>query len=721
MNVATMMGMRGLADEQVVLEGSRISGRINDLMAEVTLEQRYRNDGEANIEAVYTFPIPLDAVLLGLEVELGGRWLSGVVVAKGQAEHRYEEAVTDGDSAVLLEEAGPGLYTASVGNLMAGERARARVRYGLLLGWNGERVRLHIPTTISHRYGSALLAGMAPHQVPETSLTASHSLEFELVVTGRLASARFHSPTHALAVQAASGDVRLELDGKVVLDRDIVIDMQAAASGEASALLAPDGDGWVALASFRPQLQDPQRSAPRAIKVVVDCSGSMAGDSMKQAKEALERIVRGLRPQDAFEIIAFGSDARPLFGRCAPVTPASVKQALRFVASLDADLGGTETGQALHRAYASGCERGLQKDVLLITDGAIWNEAPVVNAAVASGHRVFTVGVGSAVAEGVVRGVAARTGGACEMVSPREDMAGRIERQFQRMFALRVERVQLRWPGAVTATQPQVPGPVFDGDTLHAFAWFSQAPAGEVMLDVGDDRSFEGCHRAPLVRLPVLIDQVDGPATTLARLAAAQRVAAETDEAAATELAVRYQLITRWTSCVLVHERAAGEQATSLPELVKIRSMHAAGSHGLGSVLLRSMQESRIALSMDIPADADVDMDASDAFSAQEPVPSPDPLMMHASVPPAVERIADLEAWGASKELIDAMQALVELGHDEVAVIAAFVSLLLDAGHHDRVPRSWMRRALHQAKRQPDVALLKRVFAPAFQRWVTAA
>ena len=51
-------------------------------LPKVTVSQTYRNDERVNIEAVYTFPLPLDAVLLELEVEIGGRLLKGVVVEK---------------------------------------------------------------------------------------------------------------------------------------------------------------------------------------------------------------------------------------------------------------------------------------------------------------------------------------------------------------------------------------------------------------------------------------------------------------------------------------------------------------------------------------------------------------------------------------------------------------------------------------------------------------
>jgi Ca-activated chloride channel family protein len=95
--------LTGLEGERVALCDVAVSAVLQDLLAEVTVSQTYRNDERTNIEAVYTFSLPLDAVLLDLEVDIGGRGLKGVVVEKKAAEEKYEDAVEAGDAAVMLE------------------------------------------------------------------------------------------------------------------------------------------------------------------------------------------------------------------------------------------------------------------------------------------------------------------------------------------------------------------------------------------------------------------------------------------------------------------------------------------------------------------------------------------------------------------------------------------------------------------------------------------
>ena len=577
----------------VVLQEVGIDAAIDGLLAVVSVCQRYRNPGAAHVEAVYTFPLPLEAVLLQFELELGDRRMAGAVIAKPDAEEGYENAIAQGDAAVRLEQSQPGLYTANVGNLAPGETAAVRFRYGLLLRWNGDAVRFMMPTTIAPRYGDpAADGGLAPHQAPEYAFDAERSFRLHVAVRGVLQAARWASPSHAIAVTPQPDRTVIEIERPAAMDRDVVLEAAAAQAGDADAaggraLLARDGEEWVALASFRPELNGrTEPAAHRNVKIVVDCSGSMSGDSIAQVRVAGERILDSLRPGDLFDIVAFGSQHRALFRRETPASAANVAQARRFVRGLDADMGGTEIGAALRAAYRSAGEPGMARDLLLITDGEVWDTDRVVAQARRSGHRIFTVGVGNSVAEPFVRALAGATGGACELVAPREDMAQRIHRHFQRILAPPTRAARVVWPASALRTVPDPLPPPYPGDTMHLFGSFAERPYGPVALEI---ESADG--RTITQRMEIAAEAAatgaEGPETAqsdLARIAAAQRLPAIEDEAAATDLAVRYQLLSEWTDYLVVHVRAQADKADDLPALVKVPQMLAAGWHGVGTV-----------------------------------------------------------------------------------------------------------------------------------------
>ena len=219
---------------------------------------------------------------------------------------------------------------------------------------------------------------------------------------------------------------------------------------------------------------------PLRLKVVVDCSGSMNGDSIEAAKRALHRIFAGLTPADRFTLSRFGSTVHHDVAALTAATPEAIRAAAGHLSAMAADLGGTEMEAALRSVFALGGTEAAA-DVLLITDGEIWNADSLVAAARAAGQRVFTVGIGAAPAEGVLRRLAEATGGACEFVAPDEDAEAGILRMFARLRGPRVDHADVVWPGAPAwVTTP--PRGLFGGETIHVFAGFAAAPTGDVAI-----------------------------------------------------------------------------------------------------------------------------------------------------------------------------------------------------------------------------------------------
>jgi len=94
----------------VMLEGVRAEGALRGLLLEMSIEQRFRNPTDKNVEVVYTFPLPWGAVLLGVEVQLGDKHLTGTIVPK------KDES-----------------YSLNLGNLAAAEACTVMLRYAQTL------------------------------------------------------------------------------------------------------------------------------------------------------------------------------------------------------------------------------------------------------------------------------------------------------------------------------------------------------------------------------------------------------------------------------------------------------------------------------------------------------------------------------------------------------------------------------------------------------------
>jgi Ca-activated chloride channel family protein len=95
--------------ETVALKSVHLSGNLEGLLLSMKVQQRYRNDTGKNLETVYTFPLAWGATLLGLNVEIAGKRLEATVIEKKKATKKYEKAIDDGDTPVMVEQSASGL------------------------------------------------------------------------------------------------------------------------------------------------------------------------------------------------------------------------------------------------------------------------------------------------------------------------------------------------------------------------------------------------------------------------------------------------------------------------------------------------------------------------------------------------------------------------------------------------------------------------------------
>ena len=592
MNPLATMLLTSRSGEPLVLEGVSASGQLHDALLTMTIEQRYRNPGTKHIEAVYTFPLPWGAVLMTVEVDLDGKSLSGQVHARPQAEAKYEAALSEGDAAILLERNRDGTHTLNLGNLAPGEQCCIRIRYAQSMCVEQGSVRLMLPTVIAPRYGDALAGGLQPQQVPKVDWLAAYPLEVTVDIFGSLAAARVASPSHPMAVGpitvAGAQGVRVSLSRQSWLDRDVVLLLGPVAHDSLGQALAdPFAPGHTAVKlALKPRV--PPRTTPLRLKVLVDCSGSMGGDSMESAREALQSIVSQLEEQERFSLSRFGSTVEHRSRALWAVTPATRQGAKRWVAQLDANLGGTEMEEALASTFALGLGTA---DVLLVTDGQITTVADTVALAQSSGHRVFVVGIGAAANDQLIYALAEATGGACEFVAPGEAVAPAVLRMFHRLRGGHVSDVQLNWPNGIKPVwQQTLPKSVFDGDTVPVHALLAGPVDGTLTLVGRLQTDSEPLDLATLTLLPNP-EATDSEASTLARMVAWAQVKELANASATaplrqriTQLAVTYQLVTDESCFVLVHQRADADKALDMPEQTRVKQMLAAGWGGTSSV-----------------------------------------------------------------------------------------------------------------------------------------
>lgn len=216
------------------------------------------------------------------------------------------------------------------------------------------------------------------------------------------------SPSHPIRFTLQDGRARVELVGEnIQLDQDFVLNYTLQKPYEPRIVLRKDigSDGFVVMLNFLPQLDIKQRQ-PQEFIFIIDRSGSMAGESIRQAKTALLLCLQSLQPGDQFNIYGFGSTYEKLFERSQPYTAETLATATRYVQGLDADLGGTEIYSALANALSQ--VGSLAVSIILLTDGQVSNEQEVIRLAqrYRGRVRIFAFGIGRGASEYLIRSVA---------------------------------------------------------------------------------------------------------------------------------------------------------------------------------------------------------------------------------------------------------------------------------------------------------------------------
>jgi len=638
------------------LAHSVLKVEIVDLLAEYELRHSFRNEGDSAIEAVYSFPVPLDAAFCGMQATLGDESLVAQVLPAEQANRRYDDAISDGHAAILLEQVERGMLCVNLGNLKPGEQGEIVLRFSAMLNVADGVARFSLPLVHRPRYGRMRLDEVVE---PQHDFMAEHPLDAEIRVRGLLAGRPVRCAMEGARFEQQQDETVLRI-GKAMLDRDLVLNFELGNAPLAQARLVDDDDGSIAMMTFTiPQVAIAAEGA-REICLLLDGSGSMSGDAIVQSRQALAAVVDALEDTDRIQVIRFGSRAIPMFRRPLRALP-RVKSALHeLIATIDADLGGTEMDEALMLALDSLASTDGEpggKAVILVTDGAVSAQelAHASRRAAEMGIRVFVVAVGSSAGVDVLAPLAEETHATLERAVPAEPIDAGVMRQFRRVRAAPV-KVEVNWEGADVQALPL--GATYPGDAVTAIAFAKDKKPRKATVRTAGEVAFE-LEFGQVQSMPSM------------RVWAGQQAYSHAAKADRETLALRYGLVSPETKAVLVKLRGDHELAEGLPRVTPVRHMLPQGMLVAG-MSLRALP----GLSYGLEKMEAYDMAPGDSTIDRMDLPSflrrsvqDDPVVMEVAEHP--------EAESATRDSLSIHQA------DKQSVLQALLALLLTEG---RIP-----------------------------------
>ena len=580
----------------LVIKYHRVNVIIEDRIATTRVDQVFYNPYEFEVEGTYIFPIPEEAAISEFSMYVDGKKLEGKLLDKDEARRIYEEIVRKRRDPALLEYVGRNAFQARIFPIPP----------------NGER-RIQLEYTQILPYESGLIKYVYPLDTERFSAEPIEEVSVRVEIHSRAPIKAVYSPSHKVDIQREdeyTAVVGYEATD-ILPDKDFALYYSVSPEEVGLSLLSykPAGEDGFFLLLMAPQVEvEEQEAVAKDVIFVLDVSGSMEGEKLRQAKAALEFVLKRLNPEDRFNVLAFSTGVR----RFAPsLRPASERdEALKFTRKLQAR-GSTNIYQALLEALSDVEDRPTY--LLFLTDGLptvgvtdVERIVQEVGQKVPENVRLFTFGVGDDVNTFLLDRLSSEHRGTSVYVRPGEDIEAAVSAFYSRISYPVLTDIAIDWGGIRVEDVHPYPLPdLFAGMQLVVVGRYREGGKTRIVLSgkVGEEEKRFVYEDVEFVE--------KGGEDFIARLWATRRIGYLMEQIRLhgedkelvneiVELSLRYGIITPYTSFLVEEDLSTAESpapiVTRVAERIFLAPMAAVGADAVQkSVVQKELAESNVA------------------------------------------------------------------------------------------------------------------------------
>ncbi len=457
---------------------------VHDRVALTTLTQTFRNDTKRRLEATYVFPLPEEADLTDFRMTFNGKMVPGRVLPAEEAARIYEDIVRQSKDPGLIEFIGRRLLQMRIFPIEPESDTTIQVKYqqvcSSVSGMHAYHYPLRTRSTAGQAYGTVRFAVDLETNAPLRNIwSPTHSVEIVRDAGERSAKIAYEAnggsleDDFLLLFNTDSSDLGLS----VVAHRP-----DAAAPGHFVLILTPG------------QLWPEEEYTPQDVAFVIDTSGSMAGDKLAQAKEALKFSIDRLDDRDRFTVVRFSTGFDTLFDGVTPADADHRAKARTWIDGFEA-AGGTNIADTLLHVLAVARDRDARDErpfvVVFLTDGRGNREpAEIMNMLAEAGGestadvmRMFPFGVGHDVNTKLLDRLAGGYKGRTTYVQPGESLELRLGDFFGVISRPVLTDLRLALPDiGVQERFPAALGDLYHGQQLIVAGQFRAEDTGSITL-----------------------------------------------------------------------------------------------------------------------------------------------------------------------------------------------------------------------------------------------
>ncbi len=460
-------------DVPLTIKYHRVNVSIEDQVATTKVDQVFVNDADFAVEGTYIFPLPEDAAVSSFDMWVDGKKLEGKLLGRDEARRIYEDIVRRQKDPALLEYAGRGAFQARIFPIPPRGERRIELAYTQVLNQQSGLVHYRYPLN-TEKFSARPLSEVA----------------ISVELSGRTPLRAIYSPSHQVQVERAgekAATVGFEARN-VRPDRDF--DLYYSISNDAIAVnllsYKPfDEDGYFLLL-VTPPVEAEGEAVAKDVVLVLDTSGSMAGEKMDQAKAAVRYVLDNLGERDRFNIVSFSTATRLFADQ--PVSLTQRAKGRDFIQKLQA-AGSTDINRALLEAVY-GADSTRPTVVIFLTDGlpTAGETDPdriIANIAAAAPKsvRLFSFGVGFDVDTVLLDALSSGQRGTSAYVRPEQDIEEEVSGFYAKVSSPVLVDLQATFSGVKVDDLYPYPLPdLFAGSQLVVAGRYRSGGTAELRL-----------------------------------------------------------------------------------------------------------------------------------------------------------------------------------------------------------------------------------------------
>ena len=559
------------------LKQTNVKAEISGFLSRVKVTQEFENKFTVPIEAVYVFPLPENSAVDSMTMKIGERTIRGKIMKRGEAKQVYETAKNNGQTASLLDQERPNIFTQAVANIMPGEKITIEISYVETLKYEDGSYEFSFPMVVGPRYKPASMSTEQKQAItPPVALKtrAGHDISIEISLDAGVPVEEIRSTSHEIEtinLSSNSSNIKLKA-GEVIPNKDFILryDVTGKKINDAILTHSEGKGGYFSLILQPPDKIESRDVTPKEIVFVVDTSGSMSGFPLDKAKESMKMALDGLYPNDTFNLITFAGDTAILFDKPVPATKGNLEKAQKFLETREGG-GGTEMMKAIKAALDPSDSQQHLRIVCFMTDGYVGNEGEILSEIQKHPNaRVFSFGIGSSVNRFLLDKMADEGRGEVEYVALTDDGSKAAKRFHERIRNPLLTDVLIDWNGLEVAdVYPKRQPDLFSAKPVIIHGRYTKSGSGTIKLK----GKFAG--QEVVREIPVNFSDNATGNDVLATLWARTRIddLMSTDynsvaqngktkpeiEQQITQLGLEFRLMTQFTSFVAVEEKVVNQ------------------------------------------------------------------------------------------------------------------------------------------------------------------